>query len=70
MAISANIIDHHQGSVWTAKELATAARVSIQTIYNWVHSGDLESLDLPGGVVRIPDHAARRLLGLTEEVAA
>jgi excisionase family DNA binding protein len=56
-----------QNQPWTVAELAHEVRCSDQHIYNLIRQGRIEALDL-GGIVRIPDRIARRLVG--EEIAA
>lgn len=43
----------------TVFEVAAIMRVSKQTVYRLVHSGDLEAIRV-GGTFRIPEHVVRR----------
>lgn len=55
----------------TADELAAELRVHKQTITRWVREGKLpDAQRLPGGQLRLPNDAARRLLRPTTHVSA
>jgi len=40
--------------LYTPQEVATYFSVTLQTIYNWIYSGKLESVKIAGTVIRIP----------------
>lgn len=47
----------------TAKEVADLCNVHYVTVRRWVAKGEIQTLDLPSGTIRIPATEVRRLVG-------
>lgn len=50
-------------STYSVQQFAQAAKVSPQTVYRWIYSGTLKSIQVvPGSPHRIPTSEVKRLL--------
>jgi excisionase family DNA binding protein len=58
--------------LWTVEEVARALRVSKQTVYRWIHQGDLGHFQLASGGIRLAGLHVQAFLesGGTSEVEA
>ena len=51
---------------YTVLEVAKMFRVRKQTVLAWIHRGQIEYVRLPGGMIRIPQEAVKKLTAVLQ----